>query len=159
MQNEFLSPSIFSPESELALDWAIRIAKEDPDAMIYLCHVLPSFNMPLGSRAMLIDYTSYFKEEEMTAEKELKEYQSRIPETIFSAATVRHGGIAVEIGRLCKKQCIDLVIMTTRGRKGISRFLHGSTTEETVRVAPCPVIVLHLNRIVRKAVKVAEECI
>jgi nucleotide-binding universal stress UspA family protein len=36
---------------------------------------------------------------------------------------------------------IDLVCMTTHGRRGLSRFFMGSTAEEVLRRAPCPVFV------------------
>lgn len=35
---------------------------------------------------------------------------------------------------------IDLVVMGTHGRRGVTRLLFGSVTEEVVRNAPCPVL-------------------
>jgi nucleotide-binding universal stress UspA family protein len=35
---------------------------------------------------------------------------------------------------------IDLVVMSTHGRRGVQRMLLGSVTEEVVRTAPCPVL-------------------
>ena len=55
------------------------------------------------------------------------------------------GPAAPEIARLCREQEIDLVVMVTHGRKGVSHLLMGSVAEETERLAPCPVLVLHLN--------------
>ncbi len=39
----------------------------------------------------------------------------------------------------------DLIVMGTRARKGLSRLLNGSVTEEVVRKAPCPVLTYHLD--------------
>lgn len=36
----------------------------------------------------------------------------------------------------------DLIVMATHGRKGLSRLLLGSITENVVRHAPCPVLVV-----------------
>jgi len=36
---------------------------------------------------------------------------------------------------------IDLIVMGTHGRTGITRLLAGSVTEEVIRHAPCPVLV------------------
>jgi nucleotide-binding universal stress UspA family protein len=38
-----------------------------------------------------------------------------------------------------EEQDIDLVVMGTRGRRGMDRLLSGSVSEEVVRRAPCPV--------------------
>jgi len=38
---------------------------------------------------------------------------------------------------------IDLVVMGTSGKHGLDRFLLGSVTENVVRSAPCPVLVVH----------------
>lgn len=40
---------------------------------------------------------------------------------------------------------IDLVVMGTRGRRGLSKMIQGSVTEETVRLATCPVLTVHSN--------------
>jgi nucleotide-binding universal stress UspA family protein len=148
-----LVPVDFSPESELALEWAIMIAKKEPDGRIQLCHVLPTLIAPVGSEAMVFDYAAYFKDEKLAVEKKLRGLKSGIPKKIFSSISVGHGVIPTEIERLCKKHRIDLVVMTTHGRQGLSRFLHGSTTEETARLALCPVLVLHLNQSTRGSVE------
>lgn len=37
---------------------------------------------------------------------------------------------------------IDLIVISSHGRTGLSRFLLGSVAERVVRFAPCPVLVL-----------------
>jgi nucleotide-binding universal stress UspA family protein len=37
---------------------------------------------------------------------------------------------------------IDLIVIGTHGRTGVSRFLMGSVAEHVVRTAPCPVLVV-----------------
>jgi nucleotide-binding universal stress UspA family protein len=39
-----------------------------------------------------------------------------------------------------EKEGIDLIVMTTHGRKGFSRFILGSTTEKVISESPCPVL-------------------
>ena len=42
---------------------------------------------------------------------------------------------------------IDLIVLTTHGRTGASRFLLGSVAESVARHAPCPVLTVHeMNR-------------
>lgn len=42
-----------------------------------------------------------------------------------------------------KEENVDLVVMGTSGKHGLDRFLLGSVTENVVRSAPCPVLVVH----------------
>jgi nucleotide-binding universal stress UspA family protein len=65
----------------------------------------------------------------------------------------REGDLAGEVVYLCGKEKIDLVVMTTHGRQGLTRIVHPNLSEKIVRTAPCPVLVLHLNPRTEKAVK------
>jgi nucleotide-binding universal stress UspA family protein len=40
---------------------------------------------------------------------------------------------------------IDLIVMSSHGRSGLSRMLIGSVTDKTLRGAFCPVLVVPLN--------------
>jgi len=56
-----------------------------------------------------------------------------------------------------EQQPIDLIILTTHGRTGLSHILLGSVAEEVIRKAPCPVLVMRpIKRGVREAEKDAE---
>jgi nucleotide-binding universal stress UspA family protein len=52
------------------------------------------------------------------------------------------GEPAPEIARAAHEFHIDLVTVVTHGRKGLSRALWGSTAEEIIAEAPCPVLTL-----------------
>lgn len=41
-----------------------------------------------------------------------------------------------------KSEKVDLIIMATRGRGGLTRMLLGSVTEQVIRNAPCPVLAI-----------------
>jgi nucleotide-binding universal stress UspA family protein len=49
---------------------------------------------------------------------------------------------AKSICQYAEKQLVDLIILTTHGRTGLSHILMGSVAEEVVRKAPCPVLVM-----------------
>ncbi|MEK6775402.1 MAG: universal stress protein [bacterium] len=53
---------------------------------------------------------------------------------------LRVGDVIYEILSVVKEEGIDLVVIGTHGRKGLSRFLLGSTTEKLVRSSPCPIL-------------------
>ena len=52
------------------------------------------------------------------------------------------GEPATEIARAVRDYEIDLVTVVTHGRKGFSRALWGSTAEEIIAEAPCPVLTI-----------------
>lgn len=56
------------------------------------------------------------------------------------SSTFRAGDAADEIVRAAAEQSADLIIMTTAGRHGFLDVLRGSTTEQVLRRAPCPVL-------------------
>lgn len=136
-----LVPVDFSKESEFALDWAQAVTRNKTGATVYLMHVLPLGMNPEQCGMAATAYDAEIK----TIRSKMEKYQSQLPEDLISFPIYESGRIAEAVARICKDKNIDLVIMTTRGRRGLTHILEGSTTEETVRVAPCPVLVLHLN--------------
>jgi nucleotide-binding universal stress UspA family protein len=46
-----------------------------------------------------------------------------------------------EIVEVAKTKQVDLIIMGTHGRTGMTHLLMGSVAERVVRLAPCPVMV------------------
>jgi len=50
------------------------------------------------------------------------------------------GDPASVILRTAEKDNVDLIVMGTHGRRGITRLLMGSVAEEVVRKAPCAVV-------------------
>jgi nucleotide-binding universal stress UspA family protein len=137
-----LVPVDFSEESELAVEWAVRTVRNRSGATVYLLHALPLKEAP-GQLGM--GSVGYQMETEALQQK-LKKWQERLPADVLSFTLLEPGRVAEVIARVCEKNPIDLVIMTTRGRRGMQRILEGSTTEEAIRLAPCPVLVLHLNQ-------------
>jgi nucleotide-binding universal stress UspA family protein len=77
------------------------------------------------------------------AEEALQQLDENIdgPE-VKSAYHVREGTVSTNIIDFAETQGISLIVMSTRGLTGISRFLLGSNSERIVRVAPCPVLTI-----------------
>lgn len=59
-----------------------------------------------------------------------------------SAAIVRGKPVHDVINRVAKEINADLILMGTHGRRGLSRMLRGSATEEVMRRARIPVLVI-----------------
>lgn len=56
------------------------------------------------------------------------------------------GDPATEIARFAADAQIDLIVMGTHGRSGLERMLMGSVAEQTLRNAPCSVLVAKLPK-------------
>jgi universal stress protein A len=50
------------------------------------------------------------------------------------------GDPATEIVRVAQEEGVDLIVLGTHGRTGLTRLLMGSVAENVVRRAPCPVL-------------------
>jgi nucleotide-binding universal stress UspA family protein len=50
------------------------------------------------------------------------------------------GNPATEILRIANDEQVDIIVMGTHGRTGLSRFLLGSVAESVIRNSPCPVL-------------------
>jgi nucleotide-binding universal stress UspA family protein len=66
-----------------------------------------------------------------------REFDSKSCDTI----QVGHN-VAEKISRYAQAHGIQLIVMATRGRTGLAHFWAGSITEDVVRSAPCPVLVI-----------------
>jgi len=55
---------------------------------------------------------------------------------------VREGNPAEEILRYVEEKGIDLILMSTHGLSGFSRWVYGSVADRVLRGAPCPVLLV-----------------
>jgi len=55
---------------------------------------------------------------------------------------IRKGEPFSEVVQAARKEEIDLIVMGTHGKTGLSHALMGSTAERVVRLAPCPVLAI-----------------
>lgn len=126
-----LVPLDFSGKSRQALRYAIPIAQKF-SARIHLVHVLPAqAKLPKDEQIRL----------RLTALKRLGEMGAQLlPPRLRSENAVLTGEPADEILALVHRQSIDLIVLTTHGRSGLKRAFVGSTAEQIMRQAQCPVM-------------------
>lgn len=130
-----LVPTDFSACARFAVDHAIGLAR-DTGARIDLAHsvFVPNvYEVPAP-----IDV-------ERQIEKVAKERLLLLLEEVTSAGVEAETHVAYEtptvgIKNLAEKLESDCIIMGTRGLTGLAHVVLGSTTERTLRIAPCPVL-------------------
>ena len=131
----------FSEAAEAALNPAASLAR-DLNAAVTLCHVLDP--APLAAILAPTRSDEELDEVEAAAHRVLKQNL----DTNFESISKRHGAVishsdpAQGIVDYAKTQNIDLIVLATRGRSGITRILIGSVAEKVVPLASCPVLTI-----------------
>jgi nucleotide-binding universal stress UspA family protein len=86
---------------------------------------------------------SILDDREASAVRELKEWPDpEYDRDLKVHREVLHGVPFVEIVRYARTNAIDLIVMGTHGRSGLTHVLIGSVAERVVRKATCPVLVV-----------------
>jgi nucleotide-binding universal stress UspA family protein len=130
-----LVPMDFSSDAETALDCAVEFAQQF-QARLTLLHVI---YIPVTTE---VNLSSYFAEIESGAQHGMETYQKRAEGKGLTVDTVIVQGTPFrEIVEIAKTKQVDLIIMGTHGRTGMTHLLMGSVAERVVRLAPCPVMV------------------
>jgi nucleotide-binding universal stress UspA family protein len=135
---KILVPTDFSTFSEQALGFALPIA-EMFRAKLYLMHV---WELPMtGTLLPPEPYPELVLTEEQTAATEhLAKVTHEVRASGFDADPVFvFGKPYMEIVRAAARLEVDLIVLASHGRSGISRLVLGSVAEKVVRLAPCPV--------------------
>ena len=134
---EILVPIDFSATSLKSLQYAVPFAKQF-DAKLTLVHVV---EMPVYPES---PYSVPLGPEELEAiKKELAQIcAAKIPPEIPVEIAVRQNSVFEGILEVARENSTDLIITTTHGRTGLKHLVMGSTAEDIVRRAPCPVLVV-----------------
>ena len=135
-----LLPTDFSTYSACATRYACELA-EKFDAELHLLHTLEAHVVPTPAFEMGLALPTYVNESRAAAEQSL----AGVLDPRWSAGrkiiqAVIEGSPKVEIIRYARDRDIDLIVLATHGRTGLSHILIGSVTESVVRTAPCPVL-------------------
>ncbi len=136
---QILIPTDFSDYSRQASEYACELAKRF-DAQIHVLHVIQPLVAAMPSPGAPIP-ESLLADAERAAEEQLQQWLATEFEQVsqVTRATMR-GTPFVEIVRYSKDHEIDLIVIGTHGRSGLTHALIGSVAERVVRKAPCPVL-------------------
>ncbi|MFD1684022.1 universal stress protein [Halobellus litoreus] len=136
MYDTILTPVDGSAPSEAAADHAIQLAR-DADATLSVVSVVDVQTLSaakLDTEALLDGY-------EAEAERHVAAVAERARESgvDVETAVVRGTPYRAIVDRAADA---DLVVMGSHGRRGLERYLLGSTTARVLRLSPAPVLVL-----------------
>lgn len=127
-----LCPVDFSPTSDFALKFASSLAREN-ESKLYVVHVEDTYaHYETGQHTM----------SPMDSELDSTKLMKMLPKAtnVTFEEDILRGDTAEEILRFVEENNIDLIVIGSHGRKGVSRLLMGSVAEAIVRRAHVPVL-------------------
>jgi nucleotide-binding universal stress UspA family protein len=142
---QILVPTDFSENAQHALDYAIDLAKQS-SAKVHLLHtpVIPTY--------LLMDLSYSPGPEAITrilndAQDSLDAEAKRVEEAgVEHFSAIREGTVHEMIRDYAREHEIDLVVVGTHGRSGVSKLMYGSVTERVVKTVHTPIIVVPPGR-------------
>src|SRR6266536_3061153 len=138
-----LFPTDFTPHARSALKYAAAFARETRGRVVLFSvqtGSVPANLMTLPDRV--------FEDQDSKWLMQLRgQVQDLLRDPLFDGLEVEpvivEGEPAPEIAKAVRDYDIDLVTVVTHGRRGLARALFGSTAEEIIAEAPCPVLTIH----------------
>jgi universal stress protein A len=137
-----LAPTDFSEHSNHALGYAADLARQFR-ARLVLVHVVSNDALESISKAHVPPHPVDKVYEDLTQEvreQYAKHVAPEVRKILETEILVLPGVPYLEIVHAARVERVDLIVMATHGRTGLSHALMGSVTEKVLRKAPCPVL-------------------
>jgi nucleotide-binding universal stress UspA family protein len=142
--SKILLPVDFSEGSEVAAPYALDLAKHY-GASVVLLHVVYDITRNAAWYASQINAETLYKEMEANAKAELGKYREKFFGGLSGVEEkVILGAPYEDILRFAEDQGVDLIVMSSHGRKVLDRVLFGSTAAKVVKYAHCPVLTVRI---------------
>lgn len=136
----------FSEGSSHALPYAVDLAKQY-GAKLYIVHVLYDVAKTSGWYVPHVSIDEIYKDMGSGAQAQLdKTFTEEMRGVKDVERIVLKGTPHDELCRFAEEKGVDLIVLGTHGRRGLDRVLFGSTAEQVVRNAPCPVLSVRLPK-------------
>lgn len=137
---KILLPTDFSQYSSAAEDYACELAAKFK-ADLHVLHVIEPHLSATPDFGLGLNLPKYISESKAAAQRCL----DRIPDPksasgISVTRVLLDGATKSEVIRYARNENIDLIVIATHGRTGLSHVIMGSVAESIVRTAPCPVL-------------------
>lgn len=146
-----LFPVDFSEACSKVAPWVRDVSKKF-DSEIHLLFVAPALEQFVGLFVPEVSIETYEGEMTEGAESKMEEFVSaHFADCPECRTRVELGDAAPRILDYIEAEGIDLVVIPTRGRKGLERLFFGSVAEKVLRGSPVPVLAVDPNRVSRAA--------
>lgn len=132
----------FMQDQQQLIDRAVQLASQQ-QARLSLAHVVEYFPMDLANELVIPQDLELESQLLENARRRLADIEQQIPLSDV-AMHVELGQTSHEIIRLAEEYQVDLIVVGSHGRHGISRIL-GSTANAILHHAPCDVLAVRIQ--------------
>lgn len=141
MYKKILVPLDGSDLARRALDEAEKLTKAfDSEIVLFqVVHFMPIYGSPELVAPLIVD-----ERQKESAERYLLGLAGDLKKRGFRVSAVVKTGqqVALEIIEFAKESRVDLIVMSTHGRSGITRWVLGSTALKVLTRADTPILLL-----------------
>lgn len=146
MYKKILVPLDGSHHAEVAIPYAVEMARKfDARIVLLRCMVLPEPILVGMDMALPEHYADLQKAERDHVENYLARVRDR-PELkdLVDEVKVPFGAPGEAILEFCDVEQCDLIVMSSHGRTGFSKFVYGSVAEKVLHHANCPILLVRV---------------
>ena len=130
-----------SDQSKQVAEYAAMVAKLS-GASIIAVYAAPTLTQYTGFHVPPNTIDNFVGEIVSGAEQSMSDFVAENFQGVDARGMVVVGYAAEEILKLSEVEQADLIVMGTRGRKGLDLILFGSVAEKVVKSAKCPVLTI-----------------
>ena len=138
---KMLVPTDLSELSCLGVRYALEIARE-LSAEVILYHVVPLGEDWFAGHEQHGPVRNMLANEEAALNKFVAEKFADDMKLVKISQKVEFGAPQTSIVEMAEREGVDIIVMSTHGRTGLSHMLLGSVTEKVVGRSPCPVLAI-----------------
>ena len=140
----FLLPTDFSPASARAEAEGARLARS-LDAELVVLHVVEEMHMYGRGRVKITELMALRAARAVAAKRALEGRMAVLRSRgLRVRGILRSGSAHRQIVETARRRRCAMIVMATRGRGRVARWLLGSTAERVIRLAPCPVLTVRV---------------
>jgi nucleotide-binding universal stress UspA family protein len=140
LPRSILVPIDLGDHATEVLGYAVALAAR-LDAKVHVLHVVPwsllGAEIPIAVTETGMAEIVAHRQQDL--EQLVASFADKVP---FDSVELKTGDARAEIATAAERRHVDLIVMGTHGRRGVSRLLIGSVTEHVARIAPCPVLLV-----------------
>lgn len=135
----------FSENADFAFEYALNLARQNPDSTLLLLHVVPESEAQFWK-----SYIYEVEDVDQKARHDIDErldrtYRAKVPAGVSFQAHFRVGKDTQAILDFAKEQNADLIVIGRHGQGSLQKAFFGNVTEKVARHAPCAVLIIPLS--------------
>jgi nucleotide-binding universal stress UspA family protein len=138
---KILAPTDFSDLSKRGVRYALEMAR-DTSAEVIVYYAIDVTSEWHDKPAITQHYHDTLEDTQKQLDKFLADHFADCIDLIEVRKVVEFGAPAGNILEMAQREGVDMIVMSTHGRTGLSHMMLGSITEKVVARASCPVLVV-----------------